>query len=182
MGPGEELFHHLLTEEQIMFVIGSKRRTPACIVLAVLAVALSPSSSPAGIVTVDVFNLDFGVFNPSTGTGTHFDPTISLGDTIRWNFAQGTHNTQSSPGQLESWASPITSAPPGGTFDHTFTHVGDFQYYCVVHTQTDANGFPVPGALMVAFIHVVPEPSLILGISAIGMVIGGWCVRRRRKS
>jgi len=28
----------------------------------------------------------------------------------------------------------------------------------------------------------VPEPGVILGISAVGMALGGWCSRRLRRS
>src|SRR5437879_245490 len=112
---------------------GFARRSLAVPVLAALAVALAPGAAPAGIVTVDVFNNDFGVFNPAAGTGTHFDPTITVGDTIQWVFQQGFHNTQSLTGQADSWQSQPNIAPPVFTFNHTFTIPGDFKYICVIH-------------------------------------------------
>jgi plastocyanin len=177
--PGERLIRHLI-EEHLMPFLGIVRRTPAVIVLAVLAVALSPGLSPAGIVNVDVFNLDFGTFNPATGTGVHNDPTIHVGDTIHWVFQQGSHDTTSLVGQTESWASPSPMAV-GSTFDHTFTNVGNFTYICTIHGIDNGNGTAIG---MQGIIHVtaVPEPSIILGISAIGMAIGGCCARRWRRS
>ena len=163
-----------------MSFIGNLRRTPAFFVLAVLALALCSAASPAGIVNIDVFNNDFGMFAPPNG-GTHVDPTINVGDTVRWNFVQGFHNTQSVAGSAESWASPIFTTPPGGTFDHTFTTIGTFNYFCIVHGSDNGNG---TASGMAGFVRVVavPEPSLILGISAIGMALGGCCMRRLRRS
>src|SRR4051812_19407716 len=95
------------------------RRTLTFAVLAVLATAVSAGASSAGTVTVDVFNNDFGTFNPGTGTGTHRDPTITIGDTVQWVFQQGFHNTQSLTGQADSWQSQPNIAPPVFTFNHT---------------------------------------------------------------
>ena len=162
-----------------MSCIGILRRTPTFSVLAVLAVALSPGASPAGIVNVDVFGAgsgDFGIFNPATMTGMHFDPTINVGDTIHWVFQQGVHDTTSLVGQTETWASP-SPMPVGSSFDHVFTHVGNFTYICTIHGFDNGNG---TASGMQGIIHVVPEPSLILGISAVGMALGGCCVRRVR--
>ena len=160
-----------------MSLHGILRRTPAFFVSAVLAVAVSPGASPAGIVNIDVFNNDFGMFAPPNG-GTHVDPTITVGDTVRWNFVQGFHNTQSVVGSAESWTSPIISAPPGGTFDHTFTRVGTFNYFCIVHGSDNVDG--TASGMIGHVTVVVPEPSLILGISAIATAFGGCCVRRLR--
>jgi len=161
-----------------MSCIGILRRTPTLTVLAVLAVALSPSASPAGIVNIDVFNNDFGIFNPGTGTGSHLDPTINVGDTIHWVFQQGVHNTQSVAGSAESWTSQVFLTLPA-TFDHTFTTPGNFTYICVVHGFDNGDG---TASGMQGIIHVVPEPGLILGISAVGMALGGCCMRRWRHS
>ena len=71
-------------------------------------------------------------------------PTIHPGDTVHWVWDNGGHSTTSVvvPGQTESWDSKIQSAP--FTFDHTFTAVGTFNYYCTVH-GFDAGGGNVGG-------------------------------------
>jgi plastocyanin len=156
-----------------MPITGFRRRTPAFTVLALLAIALRPAASPAAIVELDVFNNDFGI--------THVDPTITIGDTIRWNFRQLNHNVITISGQPQSFESPGastgTTIPVGGMFDFTFTIPGTYTYICNIH------GFEIGGGQtsgMAGRIFVVPEPTLILTVSAIGMAVGGCCVRRWR--
>ena len=57
------------------------------------------------------------------------DPTIHLGDTVHWIWNDGfvPHSTTAASGQAESWDSGIQGQ--GFTFDHIFTHVGQFNYY-----------------------------------------------------
>jgi len=155
------------------------RRTPALCVLAVLAMALSPRAAKAGIVTVDIFNLGFGDFTPPAG-GTPRNPTINVGDTIHWILREGLHDTQNQPGSAETWNSGLLLTP-GSTFDHTFTQVGTFGYFCSVHSFPDASGQFV-GMTGTITVVAVPEPGVILGISAIGMALGGWCSRRLQRS
>jgi plastocyanin len=155
---------------------GFLRRTPALCVLAVVAIALSPRATEAAIVNVDIYNNGFGDFTPPFG-GTPRNPTINVGDTIRWTLREGFHDTINQPGSVETWNSGLLLAP-GSTFDKTFTNVGQFGYYCSVHSFPDGTGqfVGMTGTITV----VVPEPSLILGISAVGMALGGYCVRRWR--
>jgi plastocyanin len=173
--PGERLIRHLI-QEQLMPFLENLRRTLAFPVLAVLALALSPGASQAGIVTINIVSNDF--VDPTTGV--HVDPTINLGDTIRWNLASGVHDTQNQPGSVETWNSGLLLAP-GTTFDHMFTHVGTFGYFCSVHSFPDASGQFV-GMTATVTVVAVPEPGVILGISAVGMALGGWCSRRLRRS
>jgi plastocyanin len=155
-----------------MPVLGFLRRTPAFSILTVMAMSVSPGQSAAAIVTIDVFDLDFGNF----ATRQHVDPTISIGDTIRWVFQEGVHNTFSVTGQAESWQSPLF-VPPPGTFDKTFNTPGTYVYYCSIHGQDNGNGTATG---MIGRIIVVPEPGLILTSAAIGTAVSGFCVRRRR--
>src|SRR6185437_995531 len=39
---------------------------------------------------------------------------------------------------LESWDSGVVNT--GATFDHTFTHVGNYVYYCKIHGIDNGNG------------------------------------------
>src|SRR5262249_38388504 len=87
-------------------------------------------------VVVHVFNFDFSA-NPK-GQPT-VDPTIHVGDTIQWVFDEGAHSSTSVKGSIESWDSGVKNTP-GVTFSHTFTHVGVFTYYCVIHGTDNGNG------------------------------------------
>jgi plastocyanin len=90
--------------------------------LGVAALCLLSTIPPAAraAVVVDVYVVD-NDFVSSPG-GLHFNPTISLGDTIHWiwdsvNLAP--HSTTSAAGQAEVWDSGLHS--PSFTYDHTFT-------------------------------------------------------------
>ena len=56
---------------------------------------------------------------------------IAVGDTVTWNFLEGGHSTTSRPNQPEKWNSDVLDK--GKTFQHTFTHPGKYQYYCIPH-------------------------------------------------
>ena len=83
------------------------------------------------LTTVTVHVMDFD-FSPST-------VSIKSGDTIHWVFDAANHSTTSVAGIKETWDSGIFRSP-GATFDHTFTNVGSFQYYCTVHGFDTGNG------------------------------------------
>jgi plastocyanin len=112
-------------------------------------------------VAVHIVNFDF----TDTGIGgAHFDPTIHVGDTVEWVWDQGFHSTTSVSGIAESWDSGATSAI-GHTFYHTFTNVGVFAYYCVIHWADDGNGTAsgMSGIVHVKEISVAEPSSLMLG-------------------
>src|SRR6516162_9186938 len=81
-------------------------------------------------VTVDVGGAS-NVFTPSS-------VTIHQGDTVEWVWKGGFHNTTSVAGIAEQWSSPTTSTVDT-KFDHTFTHVGTFAYYCSIHGSDNGN-------------------------------------------
>jgi len=81
----------------------------------------------ANTVVVHIFNFDFGSVPP-----THSDPVIEAGDTVRWILDTGVHSSKSAAGQAESWDSTIMTVG-GSTYDHTFTNVGTFNYFCQLH-------------------------------------------------
>lgn len=131
----------------------------ACCIAAVVA---SACALPAVADTIDVEVID-SEFAP--------DPTINLGDTIRWVWnANLPHTTTSVEGIAESWSSAIRSTP--FEFEHTFTNVGEFWYYCELHGFDNGDG---TAGGMAGIITVVPEPAT-LGLLAIG-ALG---LRRRR--
>jgi plastocyanin len=88
-----------------------------------LTSVLGPARSTAGpVVTIEVFDFDFG----NASTGQHVDPTIAVGDTVRWQFVTGLHSTVSVQGTAEAWDSGTVL--PGASFAHTFTNPGTFAY------------------------------------------------------
>lgn len=122
----------------------------------------------ADIITVHVFNFDYSV-NPFGGPIV--DPIIQVGDTVHWVWDNGSHNVQSVTGIPEDFVSDVRDAP--FEFDHTFTHVGDWQYYCILHGFDQGDG---TAAGMAGTIHVVPEPA---SFSLLAMLGGIFAIRRR---
>src|SRR5262245_58010825 len=70
---------------------------------------------------VDVINFAFAP-NPVA---------IHLGDTVEWVWDSDRHSTTSVAGSLEQWNSGLHDK--GFVFEHKFTHVGTFSYYCSIH-------------------------------------------------
>jgi plastocyanin len=114
------------------------------------------------LATVTVHVAD-DVFTPSA-------VTIQPGDTVRWVWDEGIHSTTSVAGSAETWDSGVHT--PSFTFDHTFTTLGTFSYYCSVHGFDRGNGTAggmsgtitvgAPAALQ--SIAVTPvDPSLVVG-------------------
>jgi len=60
-----------------------------------------------------------------------------MGDTIHWVWDTSNHSTTSVAGIVEQWDSGVHNT--GFTFDHTFTHVGSFAYYCKIHGSDNGN-------------------------------------------
>lgn len=144
-----------------------------CLVVAAAAAvttAAGPGRAAAQQVTViDVFDFDFG----SSSLGMHIDPTIRVGDTVRWNFVDPGHSTTAKSAQAEFWDSGLQSAP--FTFDHTFTQTGDFSYYCIAH------GFEMNGAVfgMTGVVHVVPIPEPATALFVAALAVGAAYIWRR---
>ena len=102
-------------------------------------------------------SLSAATIDVTVGPGLSFSPssiTVAPGDTVRWVWAPASinHTTTSdlSVGS-EVWDSGVMSA---GTFSHTFNTVGDWSYYCALHS------FP-GGSSMNGVVHVVAPAPLI---------------------
>src|SRR5436190_1306131 len=124
------------------------------IVMAALIFGLRFYSIPAKAATVTVHVVNFDFTDTGVG-GAHFDPTINVGDTVHWTWDAAHHSTHSVAGSVETWDSGIQNNP--FTFDHVFTHAGDFSYYCAVHGSDNGNG---TASGMSGIVHVLaPSPN-----------------------
>jgi plastocyanin len=136
--------------------------------LGLAAVPAIAGTQPA--IVIDVFNTNFG----NATTGQHVDPTITVGQTVRWHWAGGLHSSTSVLGIAESWDSGDNDT--GFDFDHTFTNVGAFPYYCDLHGFDAGNG---TAGGMSGIVHVsAPEPSMTL----LGGVAGAALLGLRRRT
>jgi plastocyanin len=142
---------------------------PFVLLIAAIGLLTVPQAAGAAVVTVHVFSFDFST-NPSGQAIV--DPTIKVGDTIRWVFDEGGHTTTSVAGIPEQWNSGFVNS--GGQFTHTFTHVGNFEYYCQPH-GFDAGGGNAEGMSGVIRVQPVPEPT------GAAVLAAAAALRRRRR-
>lgn len=138
--------------------------------IAVAVVAVQPAVA-GNTVLVHMYNFDFSL-NPSGGPVE--DAVISVGDTVRWILDEGMHNTKSVEGIPEVWESPLFEVP-GSTFEHTFTNVGVWWYYCTPH-GFDLGNQTAGG--MAGTVTVVPEPATSIALGT-GLAILALARRRR---
>ena len=105
----------------------------AAIVLSITAMAAAAQSEPAAIIrmTGDL------TFEPAT-------VTVPAGSTVKWeNTSSIPHTATADPAQaadperveLPQGAEPFNSGlvQPGGSYTHTFTVPGRYQYFCIPH-------------------------------------------------
>ena len=128
-----------------------KMKTGFSVFMFVVVFLEMSTSVSAATTTVHVFDFNFSV-NPSGQPIV--DPTINLGDTVHWVWDSGVHSTTSVAGLTESWDSGNHS--PAFSFDHIFTHLGLFWYYCDIHGSDNGDG---TASGMSGTIDVVPGPS-----------------------
>ena len=92
----------------------------------------SPTSPPTTNKTVDIFTVG-DAFSP-------ISPTLSAGDTARWNFSGGSdgmgHNVRFTP--AVAGAPSDISVLKTGTATRVFSTRGDFKYVCDVHPGMNA--------------------------------------------
>jgi len=108
--------------------------------------------------------------NVAVGPGLSFSPStvnINTGDTVSWNWNAATHtSTSNSSTTAEAWDSGFKTT---GSFTHTFTHAGDWPYYCQVHSfpgGTAMNGVVhVSAAATTAVPTLSPRALLMLAIA-----------------
>jgi plastocyanin len=88
-------------------------------------------------------------------------PNVKLGDTIRWNWVNGSHTTTSTtiPSAAAAWDSPLNIEFP--TFKYVPAVTGVFNYKCTPHASMGMTGsFTVSPNLGVAVPSDVPEISI----------------------
>lgn len=79
------------------------------------------------------------IINVSNFQFTPASLTIALGDTVTWQWVQGTHTTTSdSTSGTNSWNAPITSSDI--TFSFVLTAPGLHRYFCVPHGGPGGSG------------------------------------------
>jgi len=130
--------------------------------LALIATILCPFAGWAATTSVTV------------GPGLAFNPssvTIAPGDTVQWNwigeFHSSTSNATSGP---EFWDSGVQAT---GTLSHTFSTVGDWPYYCSLHSSP--TGTRMNGVVSVVA-PVTPPPTLTSVNPTSGPPAGGTVV------
>lgn len=91
------------------------------------------------------------------GGSLTFDPetyTVSVGETVTWNFASGGHNVSCRPDHSDSAALPEGAEPFASyegddrtklepvrsQFEHTFETPGEYTYVCIPHVGADMIG------------------------------------------
>lgn len=75
-----------------------------------------------------------------TGVGSNVDLTIEPGDTVIWTWINPNHTVENVEGNsVETFDSGFLG-PAGSTFSHTFTLVGDNDYFCSIHGVASMSG------------------------------------------
>lgn len=130
--------------------------------LTVLTIALSPALL-LGQTTheVNVSNIANGGFTPS-------QLNIVEGDIVRWTNTEGFHSVDGSsdefPDNPEAFGNESGSA--GWVYEHTFTMVGEYDYWCGIHTGGMLGSISVSTATSVGdierveLINVFPNPAV----------------------
>src|SRR3712207_5997672 len=132
--------------------------------LGLLIAAFAPAS-PASAANATVSVVD-KAFTPNA-------VTIASGESVTWNFTEGTHNVRVTQGPVK-FDSGFKSS---GSFTRALTDAGTYTYVCDAHSEmrgtvtvNGASGSPAPAAPAAAGADTTP-PRLTAGrISALAVV------------
>jgi plastocyanin len=100
----------------------------------------------------------------SVGPGIGFgaaDVFVGPGETVTWEWAPAsfphttTSDSQTGPEVWDSCPAPCFTPQTSGTFSHTFQTLGDYPFYCKVHSLPASQG----GTMMNGTVHVVAPQS-----------------------
>src|SRR4030095_3688443 len=104
-----------------------------------------PAASGAPSATSTIFDVQVGPgvsFNPST-------VNISVGDTVRWTWADSGHSVSSGPPCIpdsqfcspnDTGCFPGTISNVGTVYQHTFNTAGSYSYICIAHCLLGMTG------------------------------------------
>ena len=104
-----------------------------------------PAASGAPSATSTIFDVQVGPgfsFNPST-------VNISVGDTVRWTWADSGHSVSSGPPCVpdsqfcspnDTGCFPGTLSNAGAVYQHTFNTAGSYSYICIAHCLLGMTG------------------------------------------
>jgi len=138
--------------------------TRIVLALAALLTFAGPAAAALWTVTLEDDAALNSFFNPAA-------ITINRNDTVRWELQSiFPHTVTADPGQTETWTEAILQVPLNLTFQHTFTNVGTFRYYCRFHGGPGGQG-------MSGTVTVLPEPT---GTAALGFLLAGLGALRLR--
>ena|GEM_PF-560889 len=116
------------------------RLTFSISVLSLYRIILNNNVMKTSIIFVLAFLLftvkSSGTVHVITQNGFSFSPsslTVSIGDTIRWQWTAGSHTTTSIsvPDGAQSWNNPLNSSSV--SFDYKIEVAGDYSYVCTPH-------------------------------------------------
>jgi plastocyanin len=98
------------------------------IILSILVCVLAASLQMSA--TVHVVNQSGTMFSPA-------DFTVIVGDTVRFQWNNGSHNTVSTdvPAGAATWNSPLNSGNP--SYEYEVTVAGSYAYVCTFHSGQD---------------------------------------------
>ena len=100
------------------------------------------------------------VFTPSSIT------TVTVGDTIEWEWVEGGHTTTSTtiPSGAAAWDSPLTATNP--SFEYKVTVPGTYDYHCTPHATLGMTGSFIASPVGIpttelqnSFLRIFPNPS-----------------------
>jgi plastocyanin len=132
------------------------------IVSGLVAVMLLSTSASATkwIITVQNFS-----FSPSNLPG------VIVGDTVRWNWINGSHTTTSTtiPAGAASWDHPLNSS--NTFFEYKVTVAGSYNYKCTPHEGMGMVGSFTATALTPVLVSISPNQAL-QGSSFMATIIG----------
>jgi len=121
-------------------------------------------------VLLHIYNFDFSL-NPAGEP--QVDPTILVGETVRWVWDEGVHSTTAALDQLEFWDSPIQST---GIFEHTFTQPGVYHYYSKPFGFDNLDG--TAGGMAGTITVLIPETATT-GLALVLGCVALMAIRRR---
>ena len=107
------------------------------LLLSLLVCTVLQAKAETHVVTISSFQ-----FSPA-------NLNVVVGDVIRWEWAEGSHNTSSVtiPATAAPWTTPVSSG--GFSFEYTVTAPGTYDYQCDPHAGFMTGSFTATGVLPV---------------------------------